>query len=391
MAYTRVSPGRWKDTKTGKIINSKTDPNKKAPPTKTPPTKDKPKPTPTDTGPAPEGPGGSKTIVPEERPTDIKELIPSGQFFSDLFTNNVTPRTVDSDGSIAGSTRAAMEAAVRDYGQSGMDNPVLANGLRALQDVFNTSGQAMGQEDQLLNQLTQGALNGFTPEELQVAREAGRTGITNQLQSAIRGSLGQAGNLGVFGRDVTRALLQPGEGGLNTLQSTGNAMAGLERDLFLNNIARKDKLAGEAITYGDTIRKRRFGEQLDSSGNLFQGANTVAENRLKAFENMFNSSLNGGNQLLNIQNTNNDNLNAFELGKVGAFTGGMGFADSSKTNKELVGLQRQALNSTSNVGRSGGSSGTSIPLATSARTFNQPGGPTNQNSSGSSASGSSFS
>lgn len=329
------------------------------------------------------------TRVPETKEKDLKTLQPWGDFFSKLFTDNVNPRTVDDDGSIAGSTRNAMMTAQREYDNSGINNPVLANGLNALQQVFQLSGQPIGQEDALLAQLTAGAQNGYSPEELQVARESARSGITNQLQSAIRGSLGQAGNLGIFGRDVTRSLLQPGQGGLNALQSTTNSLTNLERDLFLNNIARKDSLAGQALTLGDTIRKRRFGEQLDSSGNLFQGANAVAGNRLQAFENLMNSVVTGGNVLQNIQNTNNDNLNAFELGKVGAYTGGLSFGDSSNTNKELIGLQRQALNSTGNIGRSSG--GSSVPLATSARTWNASGGPTNQNSSGSSSTGSSYS
>jgi hypothetical protein len=279
-----------------------------------------------------------------------------------------------------------MAAGAQEYADSGWENPLLREGFQALQKVFGGAGGQYGREGEIYDALAKSALEGYSPEQLQVAREAARSWITNQLNSAIRGSLGNAGNLGVFGRDITRGLLAPGANGMNALSSTTNALTNLERDLFLNNIARKDALSEKAFGMGDTIRKRQFGEQLDASGNLMQGANLINENRMKAFENMVNSQLNLGNQILNIQNTNNDNLNAYELGKVGAFTGGMGFADSAKTNAEVLKLQRSALNSTNNVGRSGGSSAPTN-FATSAREWNQPSGPTNQ---GSAAAGSSY-
>lgn len=325
----------------------------------------------------------------------IKDLVPTGEFFGDLFTKNVDQVSVDNpssiDGPIASSLRGAMDASRNEYLNSGEANPTLMNALGALQKVFDTSGQAMGQEDALLNQLTQGALNGYSPEELQVAREAARGGITGTLNSAIRGALGNAGNLGVFGRDVTRGLIQPrGANGQSVLNATTGSLADIERQLFIDNIARKDTLGEKAITLGDTIRKRRFGEQLDSSVNLTQGAFGVRKDRLDSFENMFNSTLNGGNAILNIQNTNNDNLNAFQLGKVGAFTGGMAFGDSVNTNKEVLKLQRSALNSTNNVGRS---RGTGVEnMATTARTWNEQGGPSNNSTNTKTAtSGSEFS
>lgn len=369
--YVRVGAGQYRlvgaDGKpTGPIINSATNPGAKSSPSK-PSTKTR---TPRQSTPPTTSPNAVNIPSTKGLPPNIKELIPVGQWFGEIFTRNVNPRTIDTAG-----IDASVADAQQMFNQAGQTDPFTSQALEAIKATYDNAGAQMGQEDALLNYITQGALQGFSPEQMQVARESARAEIDRSLQGLLRGAMGQGANLGVFGSDVL-ASAYPG------MRLGMDAMANLERDLFLSNIQRQDRLADRGIELGNEIRKRRFGEILDGSGNFFSSAFSNQEanrnDRLNRFENLANMR----NAQATYQGMNNDSLNAFELAKVGALTGGLGFADSVKTNNRVLDMNKQALN----LGRNR-QTVSSPALATSSRVWNQPATATNN----SSMAGSSFS
>lgn len=372
--YVRVGAGQYravgKDGKpAGPVIKSTTNPASKSatPSGKTTKPKD---PTPTNpaTLPVPKTPtpGDPNPInIPNTSgvSSNVRDLLPDAEFFADLFTGNMTPRTIDTSG--IDNTVGTAEDMLK---QAWVPDPFVDSSLGALQQTYNQAGGSVGQEDALLNYITQGALRGFSPEQIQVARESGQSQIDRAMQGLMRGAQGQGANLGIFGSDVLSSAY-PG------MRLGMDALANLERDLFLGNIQRQDALAGQGLEFGNEIRRRRFGEMMDSSGNLFQGALTNREanraDQLNRFENLANLR----NAQATYQGMNNDSLNAFELSKLGAFTGGMSMGDSLKTNQRVLDLQKNALNLGNNR-----RSVTSPAFATGAREWNQSAGPTNNSS-----------
>lgn len=234
------------------------------------------------------------------------------------------------------------------------------------------AGQAFGQENDLLAALAQRGLQGMTPEAMQMARERARQEITNSLNSAVRGSLGSAGNLGIFGRDVTRGLTQGG-----ALASNANALGNLERDLFLQNLAYMDANTQNALTLGNEIQARRFGEQNAAQQALGDASGMLTSTRNQFFQNKYNQALSNANFLNGVSTTNRDNLNAYNLARFGAFTGGIDYGQTERNNQAANKLANRSI-SQSGTSRSNGSGNVTFNVAGGQNT--QPGGPTNNNS-----------
>ena len=283
--------------------------------------------------------------LPEgEVSADVKPNLDTAEYFRQLFTNNVTPTTVSLTPEQDAATNKLLSESTKTYEGAGNIPPEVQAALDALNGLIPQAGQPIGQEDALLASLSKLGLEGLTPEQIQATREAGQSSIDRSLLGAFRGGLGQAANLGVGGPDAIANSL-PAQIGAQ------NAIAQLERDLFLENIGVKQKATESALTQGNAISTRRFGQQQDATQNYFVGANdayTQAQNnKLNSFKAMSDAILGTNKQSLDIQKTNNDSLNSFQLSQLGAFTGGLSYGDSVKTNKQLIDLQKKNVGGTS--------------------------------------------
>lgn len=257
---------------------------------------------------------------------------------------------------------------------SGLRSPEAAERIGGLGDLFQRAQRESAGETEVTD-LRRENLAGLTPEEEQLLRDQGQTGLNRGLQTALRSVKNNFS--GATGAASTRAA-QP------IISQFTDAQRGLERDIGIEKIQRKRDALN---SFENTVR----GIQGDifarsaATGDLFSRAGLAQEqfesqDSLQKNQQLLSALTAAGNDSLNRRQLNMSNLAAEKAGQIGLIFGSGQFGGAETGRREALAAAREAasvageasdfsglfdfLSGFSGGGFGGGSSGGGITFGT---------------------------
>lgn len=212
-------------------------------------------------------------------------------------------------------------------------------GLDFLFNLRDTAGQTDPVLQEILD-LRRGGLEGLTGQELQGFREQGAEEINRQLQTGLRGlSIGAAGR-GVRGGAA-------GIGSRDLVRQSVDARGDLERDLFLANVAERNRRLNEFQGLASQIDNNRFGRQFEAGTAaqqaLFGTEQAETSDRLNRLNQFANLQEGIRNSLLQRQIFNINQLGREKAGQLGVLFGAGGFGAQQGAQQQAFDLAGEQL------------------------------------------------
>lgn len=358
MALERLSPGKYRDTRTGKTYNAKTSadaqrmadadaakankPSNKPAKDKNPTNNKKP------TTPAPETPTSytSKdpnigTVdfsgLPPEKAAALNELLRvmeiGGQFGTNLgneFFDPNNPAWAHIAETVDPAVLDAMNKAKDLYDQSGITQDELAS-IQALKETYERAG-VRPEEVQLAIDRMAAGLEGMNSDEMTAARELASAGLDSDYATQLAALQTNQARMGARGGVASAQLAQ-----LNRARS--EAGRAFQNQFLVDNVQAKQAAQSLYGNYVNDVVGREQAERERASQAYNNGANTTYTNVNTRLSNALDrySNLAGAKQAYETgaKQYNIGQDQARESGRLGAYLGSMGTLLSGTNQEEM--------------------------------------------------------
>lgn len=268
-------------------------------------------------------------------------------FFGDGSLGRVTETIAPEMQYVLDQAKAAQQA-------STVQDPYATQGLQGLATTAANSAN-ISPDVQLALDTRRAGLEGYTPAEMQAFREQNLPGLDNQLNAALR-----VARLGGIDRNITGGMAAAELPGI--VRANQDATRGLERDIFLANIAeRMNRLAGfESLARG--VDTDIFNRQLQSYGALTAGGqnqqNINTAVRSQGLQDLGSITSGIQNDILNRRIFNLNQLGREKSGQLGLLFGTLGLASENEGARNALDLAKEQLSiARIQAEKSGGSGG----------------------------------
>lgn len=196
-------------------------------------------------------------------------------------------------------------------------------------------------ERDILNRRVSG-LGGFSPAEMTALRDQQLQGIRAEAQDATRRA--NAANIASGRRGAVEMALSA-----NIANQAAAARGNVERDLFLANIAEKQRRLGELQDFAGGLQQRKFGQQQAAATSLANFGLARESARQSALNNAFANTFATRNDLFNRQAFNLAQLGREKSGQLGVLFGFGELGTAEEARQQAAALGREQLASAERI------------------------------------------